>query len=97
MSINWNIDILCNGLIVETVNEDDDMSGNDEKVSSLKSTEAGYINKNRQKNLGKTDVQGTDNNQYFYEMECLDCGHTYYANGTDIWQRKCPKCQGGRE
>lgn len=26
-------------------------------------------------------------------MECLNCGHNYRANGTDIWQRKCPKCQ----
>lgn len=29
-------------------------------------------------------------------LECLKCGHKYYANGTDIWLRKCPKCQGGR-
>ncbi len=39
---------------------------------------------------------GTDNQQWFYEMECLGCGYKYYANGSDIWQRKCPKCQGGR-
>ena len=47
----------------------------------MKSTDLGFINKNNQK---------------FYAMECLNCGHTYKANGTDIWQRKCPKCQGGR-
>ncbi len=46
---------------------------------------------------GRTDISGTDNNQWFYEMECLDCGHRYLANGTDIWQRKCPSCQGGRK
>lgn len=62
----------------------------------LKSTEAGYVNKNNQKNFGKTNKPGTDNNQWFYEMECLDCGHKYYANGSDIWLRKCPRCQGGR-
>lgn len=62
----------------------------------LKSTDTGYINKNNQKNLGKTSKPGTDNNQWFYQMECLKCGHQYYANGTDIWLRKCPKCQGGR-
>lgn len=78
------------------VNEDDTMNCNDKKINPLKSTEVGYINKNRQKNLGKTDKPGTDNNQYLYEMECLECGHGYYANGTDIWQRKCPKCQGGK-
>ena len=49
-----------------------------------------------QRNNGITSHEGTDNNQYFYEMECLNCGHKYYANGTDIWQRKCPACQGGR-
>lgn len=62
----------------------------------LKSTETGYVNKKNQKNLGKTSKPGTDNNQWFYQMECLDCGHQYFANGSDIWQRKCPKCQGGQ-
>ena len=38
-----------------------------------KSTDIGYINKNNQKNLGRTDKPGTDHNQYFYEMECLNC------------------------
>lgn len=32
----------------------------------LKSTEAGYVNKKNQKNLGKTSKPGTDNNQWFY-------------------------------
>ena len=60
------------------------------------STERGFVNRNRQKNNGRTQIPGTDNQQWFYEMECLGCGHKYYANGSDIWQRKCPKCQGGR-
>lgn len=60
------------------------------------STEQGFVNKNQQKNHGRTKMPGTDNGQWFYEMECLMCGHRYYANGSDIWQRKCPKCQGGR-
>jgi hypothetical protein len=25
------------------------------------------------------------------------CGHVYGANGSDIWLRKCPYCQGGAE
>ena len=66
------------------------------KMSKGKSTEKGYINKNNQRNNGMTPHEGTDNNQYFYEMECLNCGHKYFANGSDIWQRKCPNCQGGR-
>lgn len=65
-------------------------------MAEAKSTEIGYVNKNNQRNNGITPHEGTDNNQYFYEMECLNCGHKYYANGSDIWQRKCPACQGGR-
>lgn len=61
-----------------------------------KSTEVGYINKNNQRNNGKTDLPGTGNGQWFYDMECLNCGHKYHANGHDVWLRKCPKCQGGR-
>ena len=63
---------------------------------TVKSTEMGFVNKNRQRNNGCSYEGGTDNNQKFYFMECLDCGHCYKANGSDIWQRKCPKCQGGR-
>ena len=63
----------------------------------LNSTETGFVNRNNQRNNGKTDIPGTDNNQWFYDMECLDCGYKYHANGTDISQRKCPNCQGGRK
>ena len=61
-----------------------------------KTTEQGYINKRNQRNNGCTYSHGTDFNQKFYSMECLNCGHKYQANGSDIWQRKCPKCQGGK-
>ncbi len=67
----------------------------EKKTSTGKSTEIGYINRNNQRNNGKTDIPGTGNGQWFYEMECLGCGHKYHANGHDIWLRKCPKCQGG--
>ena len=60
------------------------------------STEQGFINKRNQRNNGCTYTSGTDHNQKFYSMECLNCGHKYQANGSDIWQRKCPKCQGGK-
>lgn len=62
--------------------------GND----TIKTTDAGYINKNNQKNLGLRGVSETHYNQRFFEMECLDCGHKYLANGCDIWLRKCPNC-----
>lgn len=60
-----------------------------------KTTETGYINKNNQRNVSKTDLRGTDHGQYLYAMECLNCGHKYFANGSDIWLRKCPECQNG--
>lgn len=29
-------------------------------------------------------------------LVCLDCKYEYGANGCDIHNRKCPKCQGGK-
>lgn len=58
----------------------------------MKTTDAGYINKNNQKNLGYRGPSETHISAKFYEMECLDCGHKYMANGCDVWLRKCPKC-----
>ncbi|MBQ1207602.1 MAG: HNH endonuclease [Lachnospiraceae bacterium] len=58
----------------------------------MKTTDVGYINKNNQKNLGYRGVSETHYNQKFFEMECLDCGHRYMANGCDVWLRKCPHC-----
>lgn len=65
-------------------------------MKAAKWTGVGSVNNNNQRNNGQTDEPGTDNRQWFYEMECLNCGHKYKANGSDIWQRKCPNCQGGR-
>jgi hypothetical protein len=58
-------------------------------------TMPGYINKNGQKVLRKTDEPGSDHNQRVYVLSCSKCGHEYGANGSDIWQRRCPACQGG--
>lgn len=59
----------------------------------MKTLEVGYINKNNQKNLGYRGVSETHYNQRFFELECLECGHKYMANGCDVWLRKCPVCQ----
>lgn len=59
----------------------------------MKSLDVGYINKNNQKNLGYRGKSETHYKQRFFEMECLDCGYKYFANGCDVWLRKCPKCQ----
>ena len=61
--------------------------------SVVNSTESGYINKNNQKNLGCVGVSETHYNQRLFQMECMDCGHRYLANGCDVWLRKCPHCQ----
>ena len=63
----------------------------------LQPTEKGYINRRNQMNTGKTELDGTDHMQKLYMMRCLEpgCGYEYFANGTDIFQKKCPKCQGG--
>lgn len=93
------------GIEMEETDEDEFQAPIAEPVTTVtrpkrkkvaKTTITGYINKNNQRNNGKTDIPGTDYGQWFYDMECLNCGHKYYANGSDIWQRKCPKCQGGR-
>ena len=60
------------------------------------STVLGYENKNKQKNLGRLDEQGSNHGQCFYQMECQKCWHKYKANGSDIHLRKCPVCDGGR-
>lgn len=78
------------------VNKYEEMSMQSEEIETMNTTEKGFVNKNNQRNNGKTEKPGTDFGQWFYDMECLDCGHKYYANGSDIWQRKCPCCQGGR-
>lgn len=58
----------------------------------MKTTDAGYINQNNQRNLGYIGRSEMHYNQRFFRMECLDCGHIYSANGCDVWLRKCPKC-----
>lgn len=95
----WKEKMHERGFKLSVLQADDSISamcnGNGEKFMSS-TTEKGYINRNNQRNNGKTSEPGTDNNQWFYEMECLECGEKYKANGTDIFQRKCPKCQGGK-
>ncbi len=62
-------------------------------------TEPGRVNDHNQVNLGRTDPPrpGTDHNNYVYVMRCGNCGYTYGANGSDIFQRRCPDCDNGAE
>ena len=59
---------------------------------NARTTERGYVNHNNQVNLGRTDPRrpGTDHLQYVYVMRCGDCGETYGANGSAIFERRCP-------
>ena len=59
-------------------------------------TGIGFINKNRQQVIGATNLSGNDHNQRVYILQCLKDKYKYGANGSDIWQRKCPKHQGGK-
>ncbi len=63
----------------------------------MKSTEVGYVNRNGQTVIQATGLLGNDHMQRIYVLRCGTeaCGHQYGANGSDIFQRKCPKCQGG--
>jgi len=54
-------------------------------------TAIGYINRNQQMVVARTDVPGTDHGQRVYVLHCNVCGHEYGANSSDISQRKCPK------
>lgn len=60
-------------------------------------TRIGYVNRNYQICTGHRNVRGTDHEQLSCRLLCLGvaCGHVYGANGTDVFQRKCPACQGG--
>ena len=65
------------------------------RSESGKTTAPGYLNRNHQKVIRKTNTRGTDHGQWVYVLECTRCGIEYGANGSDIFQRKCPQCQGG--
>jgi hypothetical protein len=60
------------------------------------STQPGFTNANGQMVVRPTGLSGTDYGQSIYVLRCGHCSQEYGANGSDIWLRRCPKCQGGR-
>ncbi len=60
-----------------------------------RTTQVGFVNRNSQECHGTRDVPGNDHGQYSYKMMCRLCCLEYGANGSDVFQRKCPRCQGG--
>ncbi len=65
------------------------------KSGGGKTTHIGYKNRRGQKCWGTLGVAGNDHGQYAYKVECTSCHLVYGANGSDLWERKCPKCQDG--
>lgn len=59
-------------------------------------TAPGYRNRNGQTVLRSTGLAGTDHGQSVYVLQCGGCRHEYGSNGSDIFQRRCPVCRGGR-
>jgi hypothetical protein len=64
--------------------------------STRRTTETGFVNPNGQVTIRNTGLPGTDHNQYVYQIACSHCGEVYGANGSDIFERKCPRCQQGK-
>lgn len=68
-----------------------------------RTTTPGVVNENEQRVLADTHLPGNHPNQKAYAIECLRmvngivCGHVYGSNGADIWERRCPACQGGAD
>jgi hypothetical protein len=63
--------------------------------STRRTTEPRYTNRNGQTVLRKTAEHSNDHNQRVNVLRCGACAHEYGANGSDIFQRRCPKSQGG--
>jgi hypothetical protein len=59
-------------------------------------TTPGFVNPHRQEVIRNTGNAGTDHGQFVYELKCQLSGQHYGANGSDIHERKCPACQGGK-
>lgn len=60
-------------------------------------TRPGFTNPHGQTVVRATGLAGTDHRARVYVLRCANEheGREYGANGTDIWQRRCPICQGG--
>lgn len=65
-------------------------------MSDKGTTAIGFENPNQQVNIGPLSLPGTDHGQKLYRLSCRPCGLQYAANGSDIFQRKCPGCQDGQ-
>lgn len=66
------------------------------KPQSAGTTAIGYRNRNGQIVVRGTQLPGNDHLQRIYVLRCEKCSTEYGANGSDIFLRRCPHCDGGR-
>ena len=62
------------------------------KNSNRRTLHIGYVNRNKQENMGCLNKPGNHYNQQAYKLKCQLCDFEYEANGCDIAIRKCPNC-----
>src|SRR5688572_8248329 len=58
-------------------------------------TSIGYRNREGQLVIRKTEREGSAPGQRVFILHCTVCDHEYGADGSDIYDRLCPKCQDG--
>jgi hypothetical protein len=67
----------------------------------MPATDIGHINPRGQRVVRRVGPSPTVPGKYTYELECMNCGTCYGANGPDIngagagRGRRCPNCQDG--
>ena len=60
-------------------------------------TRRGTINRNNQEVMGTAGKKSNHPTQRTYHMRCNLCRGHYVSNGCDIFHRKCPTCQSGKQ
>ena len=58
-------------------------------------TTIGFRNREGQEVIRKTNREGSAPGQRVFILQCSVCDHEYGADGCDIYDRLCPKCQDG--
>jgi hypothetical protein len=58
-------------------------------------TTIGFRNRDGQQVIRKTEREGPTPGQRIFILQCTVCDHEYGAEGSEIYDRLCPKCQDG--
>ena len=58
-------------------------------------TSIGFLNREGQQVIRKTEREGGMLGQRVFILHCTVCDHEYGTDGCDIYDRLCPKCQDG--